>query len=223
MWASTYREDRYVKELGGWIGTGRLSDNSLKNVCNEGQLIRDLSLISAAKELLEKWEVQYEFASPVIITADMQSPVMALYSDVLAICKDNLLNTRIATVELANCWDLWHANSISTKRFYWKNFYKDMAGTDWPDFENFITNNYTCSKYIQQELRLFVEQFSNTIEHPTPPEYLQYLDNIFPILTISDSTRTWVHNLSRELDPQDELAYYTSNIPTRFNLNQLSS
>lgn len=221
QWTSTYREDRYVKELGGWVGNGRLSDSTL--VCNEGQLIRDLSLIFAAQELLEKWQVQYEFLAPVAVTADDQNTVLALYSDVLATCKNNLINTKITATEMQDNWNLWHANSISTKRFYWKNFYEYMAGTNWPTFEDFVTDNYSCSPDIQKELTLFVENFSNNIQHPTPPEHLQYLDNIFLNIKISDSTRTWVHNLSRDIDPVNELNYYNSNIPNRFNISPLTN
>jgi hypothetical protein len=219
QWVSTYREDRYIKELGGWIGNGPSIDPAIINMtCNEGQLIRDLSLIFAAQELLEKWQVHYEFLSPVIVTADEQSLVLALYSDVLANCKNNLVDTKITKIETHNHWDIWPVNSISTKRFYWKKFYEYMSGADWPAFEDFITDDYVCSKYVKKELLLFVEKFSNTSQHATPPEHLQFLDNIFPTNNISNATRQWVNGLSREIDPSIEIAYYNSNMPTRFSI-----
>jgi hypothetical protein len=68
MWTNTSREDRYVKDKwieGGnvyWSAGGMLpADYVIKFSCERGYLIRDLAVISATKQLLEKWHCRHRF------------------------------------------------------------------------------------------------------------------------------------------------------------------
>lgn len=70
MWTNIAREDRYVNEK--WVTPGNIftqrvyDDHFIKNFSDiRGYLIRDLATISAAIQLLEKWEVGYHLLSMV--------------------------------------------------------------------------------------------------------------------------------------------------------------
>lgn len=71
MWTNTSREDRYVKDR--WLANGNVywwgENNKVLGeyvktfACERGYLIRDLANITAAKELLEKWQCNWKFLS----------------------------------------------------------------------------------------------------------------------------------------------------------------
>jgi hypothetical protein len=70
MWTNTSREDHYVKDRwleGGNVYWGEVySDDYIKKfACERGYLIRDLSLITAAQQLLLSWKCRWRFASMV--------------------------------------------------------------------------------------------------------------------------------------------------------------
>lgn len=105
MWSSLSREDRYVKDQQGWVGHGSVYNHKpsawlRENACDRGYLIRDLALIAAAKDLLEKWQVNYRFFSmlPVTVTSEMTSfnctddnrDVLALYKNVISTIKPSV-------------------------------------------------------------------------------------------------------------------------------------
>lgn len=81
MWTNTSREDRYVKNR--WLADGNVywwGENSkmlgeyVKTfACERGYLIRDLANITAAKELLEKWQCDWKFLSMTPLTATNSS------------------------------------------------------------------------------------------------------------------------------------------------------
>ena len=99
MWTSITREDRYVKNLGGWFGQGNIywsneypQEFIKKFACERGYLIRDLAVISAARDLLKSWGVDYKFLAMVpigisesitAVNSDNQD-IFDLYKDVLA-------------------------------------------------------------------------------------------------------------------------------------------
>jgi hypothetical protein len=98
MWTSVTREDRYVKDLGGWYGKGNIyysDDHSSewikKFACTRGYLIRDLAVISAARDLLKYWGVKYKFLAMVPVgiaeSTDTLDPenqdIFNLYQDII--------------------------------------------------------------------------------------------------------------------------------------------
>jgi len=227
QWTFTSREDRYVDKLGGWIGAGEIHNQSLystdfvkKFACDEGYLIRDLSLIQAAKDLLEKWGVQYEFIQAFKIESLretdelIKSPALELYADTVSTIKPGSTNVLFGTTNI----DVRGLRDIDTKRFYWQLPYESLAGADWPPFEDFLIGNYTCSKLIERELKMFVDNFTNSTYHATPQDYLKWLDIILPNLEISQETREWVKQLRRFRTTEEERAYYLSNMPERFKI-----
>lgn len=69
MWTSFTREDRYVKDQ--WTGNGNIympnqiysQDWIREFACERGYLIRDLATISATRDILNHWGVNYKFLS----------------------------------------------------------------------------------------------------------------------------------------------------------------
>lgn len=98
MWSSFTREDRYVDHLDGWFGQGNIywsteypQEFVKKFACERGYLIRDLALISAARDLLKYWGVNYRMLAmmPLGLCESKKSlsfennDVFDLYKDVL--------------------------------------------------------------------------------------------------------------------------------------------
>lgn len=227
MWASTCREDRYVEQMGGWVGQGNIYNQALyppswvhKFACDQGYLIRDLALITAAIELLNSWGVKYElFATNNLNTkyetsGIIVSPVIDLYENTINKIKPSMF-------DIVFNGDLSSKNSdILRRRFSWQTSYNTQAGTYWPNFDDYLSGNYKCSSTIQQELDRFVKHQRDTdppAPHCVPTEYLDYLDIVLPG-AVSDTTREWVNNL-RRTSPTEEMAYYTKNVPERFSVN----
>ncbi len=98
MWTSITREDRYVERLGGWIGNGNIywqnvydKDFVKEYACERGYLIRDLAFISAAKQLLDTWGVNYRMMSMIPIDSlEHISDKYLQYHDVTVVYKDVL-------------------------------------------------------------------------------------------------------------------------------------
>lgn len=103
MWTSFTREDRYVKDLGGWYSGGNIyqsNDVSIdwlrKFACTRGYLLRDLATISAARDLLNLWGVNYKFLSMMPLDqsethiSSGDKDVLELYKDVLADIKPSV-------------------------------------------------------------------------------------------------------------------------------------
>lgn len=75
MWTNTSREDRYVGNR--WLEGGNVywsagselpAEYVQKFACERGYLIRDLTTITAARQLLDLWGCQYRFFSMVPLT-----------------------------------------------------------------------------------------------------------------------------------------------------------
>jgi len=71
MWTNTSREDRYVGDR--WLEGGNVywgqhplgAEYLRRYVCERGFLIRDLALITAARQLLQSWQCDWRFFSMV--------------------------------------------------------------------------------------------------------------------------------------------------------------
>lgn len=116
MWTSVTREDRYVKNLGGWYGKGNIywSDDYpqkwiKKFACDRGYLIRDLAIISAAKDLLRTWGVNYKFLAMMPIgTSEYKDQLDDKNKDVYNLYADTLKEIRPSVFEVifnSNNWN----------------------------------------------------------------------------------------------------------------------
>lgn len=223
MWSSTCREDRYVARKGGWIGQGNIYNQTTYTPawvkefsCDQGYLIRDLALISAASNLLDQYKIPHEFLSTNNLNTinesnkEIQSDALELYSDIVAKVKPGI-------------WDIIYQgdltsrnNDLKRKQFLWYEDYISLAGSEWPAFEDFLLGNYACSNAVQRELNRFVKDHSAFPTHNLPHEYLEYLDIVLPN-SVETATREWVDNLRRSYKQEEK--FYYNNIPKRFNIN----
>lgn len=223
MWSSTGREDRYVEAMGGWVGQGNIYNQALyapswvnKFACNQGYLIRDLALITATAKLLDSWNVSYEFLCTNNINTiketskTIQSPALELYANIIDKIKPGI-------------WDIIYQGDLTSrnddilrKQFLWFENYNNFAGNDWPEFDKFLTKDYTCSVKTQQEIDKFIKHNSDFPTHNVPHEYLEYLDIVLPN-SVNPETRDWVSGLRRNQAVEE--SFYHNNVPKRFNVN----
>jgi hypothetical protein len=115
MWSSITREDRYVKDLGGWYNGGNVfqsddySFNWIKKfACTRGYLIRDLATILAARDLLTHWGVNYKFLSMIPLNqSETYADSDSEYSDVIDLYKDVLADIKPSIYEIIFNLENW--------------------------------------------------------------------------------------------------------------------
>ena len=169
MWTSISREDRYVKNLGGWIGQGSVynfynkeaySEDWVKKFsCERGYLIRDLATIAAARDLLEYWGVKYKF---------------------------------LAMMPLANPSELREYQNISGDNQDLIKLYQDVLLEIKPSVYEIIFN----SQNWNQKLSKFGAWVHDGIRdpHPDPYEALEYIQTVLPEMSLSQDTIDYVNN-----------------------------
>lgn len=173
-----------------------------------GLLLQSLSMIYAAKEMLDKWGVKYHFLSLVPldfkdIFDNQDNPftdILTLYSEVLAKIKPSFYE-----VIYNFNWQL--ANDFvpvteSKKLEIMQKVYKGLAGADWPSFNDYLANNYyTASDEVKKEIQKanIKENVSYQDPHPSPVMHLEYLQSVLPEYVISNSVVDWI----REFEFQD--------------------
>lgn len=219
MWSSIDRFDRWLRnrwvlEGGVYNGQPEFDENFIKNFADPtGFLIRDLSIISAARSMLEhigcKWHflamvpVYYKdsFVEPEIKFHTVDQHVIDLYKDDLACIKPSIFE-----VVFNNDW---YSRPGYVDLAYYKQSYENQAGPDWPSTQNFIAKNFVgTAKHIMQEInqRLKLDKrLIRTDAHPIPAEHLEYLDKVLPEYIISNNTREWVAEVNDcvlKLDPK---------------------
>jgi len=166
MWSSTTREDRYVKNKGGWIGNGNIywqniySQEWIKQLaCERGYLIRDLAFIAAARDLLKAWGVNYKFFSMIP------------------------LNTAESTNGLVS-----HTNQDIF------DLYSDVISEIEPSVFEVVFNGEDWQKK-QSNFGAWIDQANGIRDaHPDPLEALEYVNKVLPDLTIKQTTLDWVQN-----------------------------
>ena len=166
MWTSITREDRYVKNLGGWVGKGNVynSDAYTKDwvrqySCERGYLLRDLAVISAAKDLLEFWGVTYKF---------------------------------LAMMPMVNPLEFQESVTIANENKDIVNTYTDVLKEITPSFYEVIFNSQNWNEkksmfgaYVHEGIR---------DPHPDPKEALEYVQKALPDLILSQGTIDYANN-----------------------------
>ena len=108
MWSSITREDRYSTNLDGWYGRGNIyySDDYprewiRKFACIRGYLLRDLAVISAARDILEQWGVNYKFLAMMPIGLAESTPqINSNDKDIFNLYKNVLSNIKPSVYEV---------------------------------------------------------------------------------------------------------------------------
>lgn len=215
MWSTVDREDRYVANT--WIGNGNIYNQNLYSddwvrqfACHRGSLIRDLATITAAKELLDYWGVNYTMLS-IMPLADREDwgaieenqDVVELYNSTLSSIKPSmseiLLNSTVIQKNRQFSHKI-HTTRPDKELLNLEKKYNECAGKDWPSFDYFYKQ-----KPIQQSILndikkfLLVDKLTDLLlgvdrSHPTPKEHLYYVQKIILDYKISDNTVNWIQN-----------------------------
>jgi hypothetical protein len=166
MWTSISREDRYIKDQGGWVGQGNVYNQTLygddfirKYSCERGYLIRDLNTITATINLLKYWGVKYKLLAvlPVIHPSELREDLKTVKEnqDVVDLYADTLAEISPSQYEVI-------FNSQN-----WNEKHSDFGA------------------YVHDGIR---------DPHADPIEALEYVQKIIPEIELSQETIDWVHN-----------------------------
>lgn len=218
MWTSIDREDRWKD--GSWQSHGGVyngqepfSGDYVKTFADPtGYLIRDMAVISATSRLLDSINCRWYFLSMVPLdyqdisfpiadaTHDIDSQILKLYKDDIDVIKSSIYETVFNRD--------WFSRPGYRDLDYFKESYNNIAGSGWPSFDEFKTLDFSNTKRsIVKEIdkKFHIDKIKNrTDAHPTPLEYLEYLDAVLSEISISTQTRTWVKEQNKrvlDLDP----------------------
>jgi hypothetical protein len=244
MWSGPDREDRYIK--GNWKTPGDIHRNQdhyssdyLKKYADvRGYLIRDMVTITATKDLLDHWGVNYHFLS-LIPLANMLNDkedyedIYKLYnSTVESICPSvfeiiydcdwfsrknghNLINL-IPTIDQI---DKIIQDQIQRE-------YQSLMGSDWPIFEQYTNKKSINNSSIKKELKDFNIR-ADTIKSQTKKEIKRFSSDL------SYMTKELTRDL--HLTPLEHLEYLSKIFPqwtidkdtidwtTQYNLKVMST
>lgn len=214
MWSSIDREDRWVR--GKWQlegGVFNMSPPYSKEYADtfadpQGYLIRDLAIISAVKQILESIGCTWRFLAMVpLYYQDMADPdrekiaytldqsILNLYQEEIAAIKPSIYET------VFDC--NWYSRPGYVDLSFFAVTYKNLAGADWPNLQNFIAQNFVgVATSIKNEITKRLNLDKNRIRtdtHPIPAEHLEYLEKVLPEFTISSDTKQWVTEVNAEV------------------------
>ena len=209
MWTSTHREDRWIKgqwKVMGSIFSSQLPKEYIDNFCDSNHfLLTSVSLIDAAKRILDSIGCRYWFFSMVPLTdeydpashrvlnyiPDFEREVLALFQPALSqVCPS------VFEVIFKKDWNTdAHIKIPSTQRWVMDRFREDynaVAQPNWPSFEKFFADD--CKNIDSTVLDALENQhnfitrrratlYNRQDAHPYPAEHAQYLEHMGWILT----------------------------------------
>jgi hypothetical protein len=204
MWTSAAREDRFLKDkwdLQGTVYNSSYTEDYVKNFTDPtGYFLTSVTVIDAAKQLLDKIGCQYKFMSilPLSIVDDsyfnqlfsltetVEKQVKHLYKDTLDIIAPSVYDIIFDKD--------WHSRDsiiipsgiVHVEKLLKEKYYQ-FAGIDWPSYDDFFNNRLqgvtpAIITELTEQFRLIPWRDELTKirqdQHPTPNEYLEYLDKI---------------------------------------------
>lgn len=218
LWVSIDRDDRWKD--GEWQSHGGVfngyepfNGNYIKKFADPfGYLIRDLAVISATKQLLDNIGCRWYFLSTVPLDYhDLSFPIEDARHDIdsraLELYKNDIAFIKPSIYEIIFNND-WFSRPGYRDMEYFKDSYSNLSGSSWPSFDDFASFNFSqVEESIVKEIdkSFHLDKIKNrTDPHPTPIEYLEYLDLVLPEITVSDQTRQWTLEQNKrvlDLDP----------------------
>lgn len=233
MWTNIMREDRYINNK--WITLGNIHTQKssgfnkaiIKYLLDErGYLLRDLSFIHSAKNLLENIGTKHIFLSMVPINnIDQYSISLTNNDDIIKLYKDTIDSIRPSVYETIFNFN-WHSKpfppvNLITHNELCQEIYTSLAGSDWPSLKDFINKNFQgITQNIITEISTVISDISNKLRidlHPTPAEHLQYIETIMPEFTINTSTKKWTASLDNLVRFEQSLENsWQPDLPNRF-------
>lgn len=229
MWSSIGREDRYVN--GEWLTPGSIynqteyDENFVKKFTDPtGYLLRDAAHLTGAKAILDNIGCKYYFFSivPFNVPDDNIFKIFSTDSKIEKLYNSEFDAVKPSVYETIFNYN-WYSREGIRETDKLQNEYNIKRGDDWPDWEQFISQDFTgISNTIIDEINN-ENEFSNRYlyrydTHPVPAEYLEYLDTVVPELDISQETRTWTTDVTNALLQHHDIRklWRPSNKPVRF-------
>jgi len=205
MWATTSRDDYYKEK--NWRSVGNVYANEVDYVNGNspkfderGYLIRDIALITAAKELLEKLEINYQFLStvPVIRNGYDLIDVVAVYSDTFSVIKPSIFEI-IFNYDWYSRLDGPNTNMLPSKEQI-NLLVKERISKETKRKSLTLLKSIKIKNKISNTM-LFIEDrlISPRDFHPTPLEHLEYLQKIFPNLKLNEAIINWVNKINADV------------------------
>lgn len=231
-WSAPMREDRYVN--GRWVVSGNIfskfqkiyDGNFVKNLVDtRGCYVRDLTLMLLTKKLLDSTGCRYVFTSMSdfdTITADNVEPQVDEVSDLLDIYQEVLGVIRPSVYRLLfnNDW-----NSRPWIYQQGRDFlnlqarYDQCSGVDWPSLMELMTSDLSkIPKNIHDEIFNTkrwnwadeISKIKRHDGHPTPNEYLEYIDAVLDEFPLSQDTRDLVNEIDKKVRAFEPLPNWES-------------
>jgi hypothetical protein len=203
MWTSIGREDRYIRNR-RWITPGSMYGQTVydKNFVTKfadptGYLIRDMAHVAGAKRILETIGCKFYFLSTVPLSMhddnvdsrfSIDNQIIDLYKEEIDFIKPSMYSTVFDND--------WYSRSGFVDQQELKKEYADVAGANWPSWENFLQNNFqgipsTIKKEIES-YNFFKRLTVRTDTHPLPSEHLIYIQQLIPEFTVTEDTKLLV-------------------------------
>ena len=178
MWTSTAREDRYINNE--WNGTGGLYINN-QQIDYKGYLIRDLSFIYGAEQVLKQAGIPYVFLSMVPIDSadEFGNSLINDVTDVLNLYKKTIEQIKPSIYEI-----IFNCNWFSKPKC-------KLDQTSIDSVKELMTT--------RQKLKNLVKQHNFVDPHALPCDHMEYLEKVLPDHSISTSTREWVNTITKDL------------------------
>jgi len=167
MWTSIGREDKYLN--GKWFTPGSIYNSEYpteyvkKFTDPDGFLITNIAIIEATKRILDDIGCEYYMFQTVplsvvddsykhkIFNLSKEYKIVSLYKKTLDVIYDNIYH-----VIYNNDWnsrdDVIIPSAIESSKEDLKTSYDNCSGEDWPPFDDFISNNYSVSRDIENEI-----------------------------------------------------------------------
>ena len=177
MWTSTAREDHYINNT--WHNSGGLYFD--QPIDHKGYLLRDLSFIYGAEQVLKQAGIPYIFLSMLPIDSADEFD-NSLIDDV-----DNILNIYEKTIKQIK-------PSIYEIIFNYNWFSKPKCKMDQTTIKS-VKKKMTTSLKLEN----LVKQYNFVDPHALPSDHMEYLEKIMPDLNISTSTRKWISKITKDL------------------------
>jgi hypothetical protein len=216
MWTNVSREDRYVNDH--WITPGNIytqatyDEQFVKKFADvRGYYIRDLALIYAAQQLLQKIGCKYFFLSMVPIDNPNQyyiDTAVDNIKDIVPYYKLVIDEIRPSVYEIVFNNDWWSRLFNPQPTDDVENMYSANAGQDWPTWQQFINKQFNgIKKDILQEIfntdrwnwGELLHKKRRVDPHPTPNEHLEYLMKVVPELAIDSDAVNWANQIDELL------------------------
>ena len=203
MWSCSTRVDIYKNSDWKTMSPTRTYDdiaNYVKNFDIRGLLLQSLSFMASAKELLDKWRVNYEFLSMIPVDYHDIYPNNNPYADLLDTYDIFSLGLKPSFYEaIYNCQ--WYYASdflpetLEQKQSFIQKLYNGFKGHDWPTFDDYL-NKINIDNDTKTEIGSYrlIDIMNYHDPHPSPKMHLEYVQKVLPEFVISNHTLEWIGN-----------------------------